>query len=335
MNTPSRDTAARSVLIPDCCCGNAPRDSGLNLVQPLAQQQVTNPQRAAHLQSDAIWLPSAESHIGTDRPLIPADGEGPCRATEVAAFGLDRVAVSNRRFSEFVAATHYKSDAEAFGWSYVFHLLLRDPDRHPAPGGVPWWRGVEGAAWNSPEGPGSDICGRADHPATHISWNDATAFAQWAGGRLPTEAEWERAARGQARDPRYPWGDDEPDDHSVHCNIWQGKFPLVNTAADGWLATAPVQSFGASAFGFYNLVGNVWEWCADKFRVHDASMAGCARDAAAVADDERVQKGGSYLCHASYCHRYRIAARAGRSADTSSGHSGFRMAWDISPQIAA
>jgi len=280
------------------------------------------------MQAEAIWLPDAESFIGTDRPVIPGDGEGPCRSTRVAAFGLDRVAVSNRRFAEFIAATGHVTDAERFGWSYVFHLLLRDADRHPAPQGTPWWRGVEGAAWNAPEGPGSTIEGREDFPATHVSWNDATAFAAWAGGRLPTEAEWERAARAGMRDPRYPWGDAEPDDTTTPCNIWQGRFPVVNTAADGWLATGPVDAFAANALGFYNLVGNVWEWCADPFRVTEPTLAGRARDAMALAENERTQKGGSYLCHASYCHRYRIAARAGRSADTSAGHSGFRMAWN-------
>jgi formylglycine-generating enzyme len=279
---------------------------------------------------DAIWFPDGRAFVGTDQPLIKADGEGPCRQVRLKAFGLDRIAVTNTRFAAFVQATGYVTDAERIGWSYVFHLLLRRPDLHPAPPGVPWWRGVEGASWRSPEGPGSGIDGREDHPATHISWNDASAFAEWCGGRLPREAEWEHAARGGKRDPRYPWGDDEPDDVRTFCNIWQGQFPLNNTGADGWLATAPVQSFEPNPYGFYNMVGNVWEWCADAFRVHALSREGRARDKAARADAERLQKGGSYLCHASYCHRYRIAARMGRSPDTSSGHSGFRVAWDPS-----
>ncbi len=281
------------------------------------------------MQVDAIWLPAAESFIGTDRPVIPGDGEGPCRPTRIGAFGLDRVAVSNRRFADFIAATGHVTDAERFGWSYVFHLFLRGADRYPAPQGTPWWRGVDGAAWNAPEGPGSTIEGREDFPATHISWNDATAFAAWAGGRLPTEAEWERAARAGMRDPRYPWGDQEPDDTTTLCNIWQGRFPIVNTAADGWRATAPVVSFAANGLGFYNLVGNVWEWCADRFRVRESSMAGRARDAMARAEAERTQKGGSYLCHASYCNRYRVAARTRNHPAATSSHLGFRCAGDL------
>lgn len=314
-----------------CCSANAVRNHEPS--SALVTAAASSPPDRRVLQADTIWLPAKRSHIGTDRPLIPADGESPLKSTEVAAFGLDSVAVTTRRFAAFVDATGYKTEAETFGWSYVFHLFLRAPERHPAPGGTPWWRGVEGAAWHSPEGPESSIEGREDHPATHISWNDAVAYARWAGARLPTEAEWERAARGDMHDPRYPWGDDEPDDTGIFCNIWQGRFPMINTAADGWLSTAPARSFTPSALGFYNMVGNVWEWCADAFRVMDASAAGKARDAAALAEAERTQKGGSYLCHASYCHRYRIAARAGRSPDTSAAHSGFRLAWDITARV--
>jgi formylglycine-generating enzyme required for sulfatase activity len=330
----AQDQGSQPAITQGCCAGNAPRrrDSGVQLA---GGAKLALPEHRTRMQADAIWLPAADSYAGTDRPVIPGDGEGPCRPTRVGAFGLDRVAVSNRRFAEFIAATGHATDAERFGWSYVFHLLLRDADRHPAPPGTPWWRGVEGAAWNAPEGPGSTVEGREDFPATHVSWNDATAFAAWAGGRLPTEAEWERAARAGLRDPRYPWGDAEPDDTTTPCNIWQGRFPMVNTAADGWLATAPVESFAANGLGFYNLVGNVWEWCADRFRVDGPSIAGRARDAMALAEDERTQKGGSYLCHPSYCHRYRIAARTGRSADTSAGHSGFRMAWNAADRATA
>lgn len=310
------------------CCGNNTCRDGASLPK-IAVSRCSVTCREV-LQSDTIWLPRTQSYLGTDRPLIPADGESPLRPVTVAAFGVDRVAVSNDRFATFVADTGYRTEAEHYGWSYVFHLLLQYPERHPSPAGTPWWRGVEGAAWHSPEGPGSTIADRGDHPVTHISWNDAVVYAAWAGGRLPSEAEWECAARAGQQDVRYPWGDADPDDSTFHCNIWQGQFPMINKAADGWLSTAPVQSFAPNGLGFYNMVGNVWEWCADRFRVRASSVEGRARDAAARADQERTQKGGSYLCHASYCHRYRIAARSGRSPDTSSGHSGFRLAWDIS-----
>ena len=311
-----------------CCCGNAGRAA----LAPIAVQPVS-PDRRRALQSDTIWLPGGDSFIGTDRPLLPVDGEAPCRPVHVAPFGLDAVAVTNRRFAEFIAATGHVTDAERFNWSFVFHSRLAQPDLYPAPVGTPWWRAVKGATWASPEGPGSTVEGREDHPAVHVSWTDAAAFATWAGGRLPTEAEWEHAARAGQRDPRYPWGDAEPDDTRIFCNIWQGQFPAQNTAADGWPTTAPMRSFAPNAFGFWNTVGNVWEWCADAFRIATPHPLAQARDAEAVAAGEYLQKGGSWLCHASYCHRYRIAARAGRSADTSAGHTGFRLAWDAETRV--
>jgi formylglycine-generating enzyme required for sulfatase activity len=187
---------------------------------------------------------------------------------------------------------------------------------------------VHGACWAAPEGPGSSIAERPDHPAVHIAWTDAAAFAAWAGGRLPTEAEWEHAAKGGDHAMRFPWGAAEPDDASAMCNIWQGEFPRSNGAADGWVGTAPVDAYAPNGFGLFNACGNVWEWCADPFRVRSLSAAARQRNQAATAEKERVMKGGSYLCHRSYCYRYRIAARAGRSPDTSAGHTGFRVAYD-------
>jgi formylglycine-generating enzyme required for sulfatase activity len=257
------------------------------------------------------------------------DGEGPPRRLTLRPFRMDAHQVTNRRFAAFAAATGYRTEAERYGWSYVFHLLLDRASELPAPDGTPWWRKVDGAHWAAPEGPGSSVANRMDHPAVHIAWNDAAAFAAWAGGRLPTEAEWEHAAKGGNDRARFPWGGAEPDDTTAFCNIWQGEFPRQNTLADGFLGTAPVDAFAPNGFGLFNMCGNAWEWCADAFRVRSLLRAAKQRNAAATAERERVMKGGSYLCHVSYCYRYRIAARAGRSPDTSAGHTGFRVAYDV------
>ena len=282
----------------------------------------------AHDVATVVPIPGGTVTVGTDQPLLPGDGEGPRRRVTIRPFRIDAHQVTNRRFAAFVAATGYRTEAERFGWSYVFHRFVAPGDRSPAPEGTPWWRAVQGACWAAPEGPGSGITERLDHPVVHIAWTDAAAFAAAVGGRLPTEAEWEHAAKGGDDGARYPWGGAEPDDRRVFCNIWQGEFPLRNTLADGWLGTAPVEAFAPNGFGLFNTCGNAWEWCADAFRVRSLTAAAKARNAAAARERERVMKGGSYLCHASYCHRYRIAARSGRSPETSAGHVGFRVAYD-------
>jgi formylglycine-generating enzyme required for sulfatase activity len=188
-----------------------------------------------------------------------------------------------------------------------------------APAGTRWWRAVNGACWRNPEGPGSGVSDRLDHPVVHISWSDAAALARWAGGRLPTEAEWEFAARGGIEDARFPWGSDEPDDVSaIKCNIWQGDFPERNTLRDGFAGTAPVNAFEPNGYGLYNMAGNVWEWCADSFLIRSVSKAAKERNRQSRREEER-----------GYCYRYRIAARTGRSPDTSAGHTGFRIAFDV------
>lgn len=268
--------------------------------------------------------------IGTNEVHLPNDGEGPARKVRVGPFAIDPFAVTNAGFGAFVEVTGYVTEAERFGWSYVFYAFL--PDDFPptqAVAAAPWWRRVEGACWRRPEGPDSGIDDRAGHPVVHVSWNDAQAFAHWAGGRLPTEAEWEVAAHGGPDPLRFPWGQREPDDESFQpCNIWQGGFPRTNSSADGFAGTAPVDAFGANGHGLYNMAGNAWEWCADRFRVRSLKSGGKARDRAAVQAGERVLKGGSYLCHRSYCYRYRIAARSGNAADTTTGHIGLRLVYD-------
>lgn len=256
-------------------------------------------------------LPGGEFRMGDDSPWsYPADGEGPARTATVGPFALDVHAVSNHRFATFVDSTGYLTDAEQLGWSFVFAGLLPD-DFEPTRGvqSAPWWRQVIGANWRCPEGPQSDLDTRRDHPVVQVSGNDAAAFAAWAGKRLPTEREWEYAARAGST-TTFPWGEQLEQDGIQHANVWQGEFPGGYTGDDGWCGTCPVGAFPANAFGLHNLIGNVWEWTAD----------------ASVQPGERVLKGGSYLCHASYCRRYRPAARIRASLDSSMGNTGFRCA---------
>jgi formylglycine-generating enzyme required for sulfatase activity len=281
--------------------------------------------------SRVVSLQGGSTRVGTDHPILLADDEGPSRRVRLEPFAIDPVAVTNGWFREFVKATGYQSEAERFGWSAVFFAFLPEPLCTTASAaGAPWWRKTQGASWKHPEGPDSSIEHRLDHPVVHVSHRDAQAFAAWAGGRLPTEAEWEHAARGGRETATYPWGDREPDDTSFQpCNIWQGAFPDQNLALDGFSGTAPVTAFEPNGYGLYNMVGNTWEWCADPFRIRSLSRAARERNSAARRARERVMKGGSYLCHRSYCHRYRIAARSGAAPDTSAGHLGFRLVFDL------
>lgn len=259
---------------------------------------------------ETVRLPGGTFWMGSDDELAyPDDGEGPVRRVSVAPFSIQTSAVTNAQFSAFVDATGYVSEAESFGWSFVFAGLL--PDDFPLTRGVaatPWWRQVEGATWGSPAGPLGLLTADPEHPAVHISWNDAVAFATWAGGRLPSEAEWEYAARGGLVQQPFPWGDDLEPDGTHRMNVWQGEFPSSNTRGDGWYGTAPVRSYPPNAYGLYDMTGNVWEWTADWFE----------------PGASRAARGGSYLCHASYCRRYRVSARQGMSPDSTTGNTGFR-----------
>lgn len=280
---------------------------------------------------NAIPVTGGRSFVGTDAPVFKADGEGPRRNCVLRDFALEATTVTNARFAAFVEATGYQSDAERYGWSIVFAALLPEAtDVVTTDPTTPWWGRVDGANWRCPEGPRSNVAERAHHPVTHVSWNDARAFAAWAGGRLPSEAEWEHAARGGNTWCKFPWGDFEPNDDAIRCNIWQGRFPDENTLKDGFLGTAPARSFAPSRLGFYNMAGNVWEWTGDAFSVRSVSASAKKRNAAAKSGRERVLKGGSFLCHISHCYRYRIAARLGLQPDTSSSNSSFRVAFNRS-----
>jgi len=278
-----------------------------------------------------VLLDAGDFLMGSEDKTFPADGEAPIRTVTLDDFWIDKYAVTNNDFKAFVEATDYRTEAEKFNWSYVFHLFL--PENFPPTKGVqsaPWWRQVFGADWQHPEGPQSTIEDRLNHPVTHISWNDATAYATWAGKRLPTEAEWEYAARGGLEQNTYPWGNQLSPKAKYRCNIWQGTFPHKNTVKDGYDGTAPVDAFQPNGYGLYNVVGNVWEWCSDWFGVENgAAKSTNPTGPSDSSQNLKVTKGGSYLCHASYCNRYRVSARTHNTPDSSTGHIGFRLVKDV------
>nr|WP_234985807.1 formylglycine-generating enzyme family protein [Demequina sp. NBRC 110051] len=255
-----------------------------------------------------------------------ADGETPVHPVTIDAFSVDATTVTNDAFATFVDATGYVTEAEQFGYSAVFHLAVEAPrtDILGQAAGTPWWFGVRGASWRQPGGALSSIEDRGDHPAVHVSWNDAQAYCEWAGRRLPTEAEWEYAARGGIERAKYPWGDDEVDEPEWRVNIWQGEFPRVNTLADGFLTTAPVRTFEPNGYGLWQPVGNVWEWCQDWFNPSTYPSAPRDNPVGPADGSARVLRGGSYLCHPSYCNRYRNSARSSNTPDSSMGNAGFR-----------
>ncbi|SOC86911.1 Formylglycine-generating enzyme, required for sulfatase activity, contains SUMF1/FGE domain [Curtobacterium sp. 314Chir4.1] len=261
------------------------------------------------------------------------DGETPAHPVSLDSFDIDVTSVTNDDFARFVDATRYVTDAERFGYSAVFHLALEAPpeDVLGQPPATPWWFGVAGADWRHPGGRWSSIEERGDHPVVHVSWNDAVAYCAWAGRELPTEAQWEVASRGGLAAARYPWGDELRAGGRWQVNIFQGVFPGRNTLDDGFLTTAPVRSFDQNGYGLWQMVGNVWEWCADVFDVdtygRDAARGRVENPKgppARSSEEPRVMRGGSYLCHDSYCNRYRNSARSQNTPDSSMGNAGFR-----------
>ncbi len=269
--------------------------------------------------------------MGTNDPeQFPFDGESPVRQIRIDDFYIDTKTVTNREFKAFVGETGYITEAQRFGWSFVFYAFIPrqlESQVTESVSGAEWWRKVDGASWIHPEGPGSGIEERIEHPVVHVTWNDAQAYAKWVGKRLPTEAEWEFAARGGLEQKKYPWGDELILGDKHMCNIWQGRFPSKNTKEDGYEATAPAISFEPNGYGLYNASGNVWEWCNDWF-TNNHPVKNDIQENSKGPDTgiAKVMKGGSYLCHASYCNRYRVSARTFATPDTSTGHTGFRCA---------
>lgn len=312
-----------------CCAGS--RADFESTVKIEKQTKKTEKGQLVKYKEKMIHLPGGEFLMGTeDNEGFPADGEGPIRKVTVAPFYIDAYAVTNEEFSAFVKDTGYVTESENYGWSFVFYKFIpqRLAGRAKQLPQTPWWLAVEGAYWYQPEGPGSNIEDRMDYPVIQVSWNDAVAFSEWAGKRLPTEAEWEYAARGGLEQKLYAWGDELTPNGEHYCNIWQGDFPKVNTEEDGYVSTAPAKSFPANGYGLYNVAGNVWEWCADWFtRTPDLSQL--VNPVGPDTGQGKVMRGGSYLCHKSYCNRYRVAARSSNTIDSATGNLGFRYVMNV------
>lgn len=330
---------------------------------------VSAPQPAAPATapSGMVWIPGGEFTMGApEKDQHARPDEFPAHRVRVDGYWMDETEVTNAQFRAFVDATGYVTTAEkAPDWEEIKKQV---PPGTPKPsddklvaaslvfvgtkGPVglqdvsQWWAWTPGADWRHPEGPKSSIDGKDDHPVVQVSWDDAVAYATWAGKRLPTEAEWEFAARGGLDGKLNTWGDDPVT--AVRANTWQGTFPYMNTEADGFATTSPVRAFAANGYGLFGTAGNVWEWCADWYRpdayAADASRVALNPTGPASSMDpgdptapKRVIRGGSFLCHDSYCASYRPAARMRNTTDTSMQHMGFRcvMSREAAERIAA
>ena len=273
--------------------------------------------------------------MGNERDYgFEVDGEGPVHEITLAPFWMDVTTVTNEQFTSFVNATGHQTESEKFGWSFVFHGLLTPKKlakvKHRAVGSE-WWCRIEEACWRHPEGPGSHIKKRGDHPVVHVSWHDAMAYATWTGKRLATEAEWEYAARGGIEfGNRFPWGDDLEPDGKHRMNVWQGDFPKTNSKADGHYGTAPTRSYRVNGFGLSQMTGNIWEWCWDWFEPsYYQNSPPSDPSGPSASTGRRVMRGGSFLCHHSYCNRYRVDARNSNTPDSATSNTGFRCVRDV------
>jgi formylglycine-generating enzyme required for sulfatase activity len=304
-----------------------------------------------------VWIPGGEFSMGMNDPRFeicggsePMRDARPVHRVRVNGFWMDRTEVTNDAFAEFVEATGYVTVAERAPLPEEApgvpaealvpgSLVFSPPQRGPARHAFDWWRFVPGANWRQPEGPGSNLAGRGQHPVVHVAYADAAAYARWAGKRLPTEAEWEFAARGGRTGELYPWGNELQPGGAWAANIFQGQFPTRNDASDGYRASAPVGSFPANAYGVHDVSGNVWEWCSDWYRPDSYAgrdrvdnPTGPAREQSFDPQEpglpKRVQRGGSFLCTDQYCTRYMVGSRGKGDVNTSSNHVGFRCVQD-------
>jgi sulfatase modifying factor 1 len=312
---------------PPCC---VPSKQRLARLEASVRASAERPRATGGSLDGMIRLEGGRFRMGNESAeAFPGDGEGPVRDVLLSPFYAARFAVTNEQFAEFARAAGYRTEAERFGWSFVFRNHLPDAQPRAAMPGAPWWVRVERADWAHPAGPDTSIRDRLHHPVVHVSWNDAMAYCAWAGVRLPTEAEWEYAARGGLDQTTYPWGDELTPGGRHMSNVWQGTFPDHDTGDDGYTGVAPAVAFEPNGFGLYNPTGNTWEWCADFFDTTWHVEATRVDPAGPPHGATHVIKGGSYLCHASYCWRYRNAARTGSEPDTSTGHIGFRVVRDV------
>jgi formylglycine-generating enzyme required for sulfatase activity len=301
-----------------------------------------------------VWIPGGKFTMGSDDPSV-SPSERPAHRVFVDGFWMDQTDVTNAQFRKFVEATGYVTTAEKTP-------TVEDIVRYSMPGAPPpaketlvagsvvfvppsrpvdlrdvgqWWKWMPGASWRRPEGPGSSIAGKDDHPVVHVSWFDADAYAKWAGKRLPTEAQWEFAARGGLEGKKYVWGDEPYSEEHPQCNNFQGHFPDINTAKDGYTRTSPVKAFPPNGYGLYDMAGNVWQWCDDWFLPNayaltlDTEILRNPKGPPRSFDPrqrppERVHRGGSFLCCVGYCFNYRPSARMGCTPDSGMSHVGFR-----------
>jgi formylglycine-generating enzyme required for sulfatase activity len=302
-----------------------------------------------------VWIPGGEFTMGTDDPTLRVD-ERPAHRVKVDGFWMDATPVTNRQFQEFVVATGYVTTAEKP--PTLEEIMAQVPPGTPPPapellvaaslvfkpssGPVPltnhhlWWDWVPGANWRHPLGPNSSIDGKEDHPVVQVSWFDAVAYANWAGKRLPTEAEWEFAAIGGKEKSMYVWGNEEFSEENPQANIWQGNFPYKSTKPGGNFGTTAVKTYASNPYGLYDMAGNVWQWCHDYFHINyyaEEAKKGLSVNPTGAATSydpqepyaiKRVHRGGSFLCHSCYCKGYRITARMKTCPDTSLNHLGFR-----------
>ena len=303
-----------------CCVPSILRAAALNISREQSSERAhvnTGSTEGMAKLDGGVFLMGTDSAEG-----FAADGEGPVRPVKLDPFYIDVYPVTNRQFGEFVSATGYVTEAERFGWSFLFHTHVAPEDIVDRVAAVPWWCKVNGVTWRHPQQP-------ENHPVLHVSWNDAAEYCRWAGKRLPTEAEWEYAARGGLEQKLYAWGDDLTPEGRHMCNIWQGEFPDVDTAEDGYSAVGPADAFPANGYGLFGITGNAWEWCADWFDNSYHLITTRVNPIGPRRGNTKVMKGGSFLCHKSYCNRYRVAARTSNTPDSASENIGFRCVRDV------